>query len=38
VPSRRRTCTLDGNWLWMHNGLIRDFTRVQHELQLQVAD
>ena len=27
-----------GRWLWMHNGLIREFPRVQRELQLQVAD
>jgi predicted glutamine amidotransferase len=27
-----------GKWLWMHNGLIREFPRVQRELQMQVAD
>src|SRR5438093_8176505 len=27
-----------GRWLWMHNGLIREFPRVQRELQMQVAD
>jgi predicted glutamine amidotransferase len=27
-----------GNWLWMHNGLIREFPRVQRKLQMQVAD
>jgi predicted glutamine amidotransferase len=27
-----------GKWLWMHNGLIREFPRVQRELQLQVSD
>ena len=27
-----------GRWLWMHNGLIREFPRVQRELQLRVAD
>jgi predicted glutamine amidotransferase len=25
-----------GNWLWMHNGLIRDFTRVRRELAFAV--
>jgi predicted glutamine amidotransferase len=27
-----------GRWLWMHNGLIRDFTRVRRELTLAVDD
>jgi predicted glutamine amidotransferase len=27
-----------GQWLWMHNGLIRDFPRVQRRLQLEVGD
>jgi predicted glutamine amidotransferase len=27
-----------GNWLWMHNGLIRDFHRVRRELVLAVDD
>src|SRR4029453_11751982 len=27
-----------GKWLWMHNGLIRDFTRVRRELVLAVDD
>ena len=27
-----------GRWLWMHNGLIRDYPKVQRELQLRVAD
>ena len=27
-----------GNWLWMHNGLIRDFHRVRRELLLAVDD
>lgn len=27
-----------GNWLWMHNGLIRDYPTVRRELQLRVAD
>jgi predicted glutamine amidotransferase len=27
-----------GKWLWMHNGLIREFPLVQRELQLQVSD
>jgi glutamine amidotransferase len=27
-----------GNWLWMHNGLIREYTQVRRELQLRVAD
>jgi predicted glutamine amidotransferase len=27
-----------GRWLWMHNGLIRDFTRVRRELVLAVDD
>jgi predicted glutamine amidotransferase len=27
-----------GRWLWMHNGLIREFPKVQRELQLHVAD
>jgi glutamine amidotransferase len=27
-----------GNWLWMHNGAIREFPRVQRELQVKVSD
>src|SRR5262245_48986673 len=27
-----------GKWLWMHNGLIRDFARVRRELLSVVAD
>jgi glutamine amidotransferase len=27
-----------GRWLWMHNGLIRDFPVVKRELQLRVDD
>jgi glutamine amidotransferase len=27
-----------GNWLWMHNGLIREFARVKRELLLAVDD
>jgi predicted glutamine amidotransferase len=27
-----------GNWLWMHNGLIREFARVRRELVLAVDD
>jgi glutamine amidotransferase len=27
-----------GRWLWMHNGLIRDFTRFRRELTLAVDD
>jgi predicted glutamine amidotransferase len=27
-----------GNWLWMHNGLIREFARVRRELTLAVDD
>lgn len=27
-----------GRWLWMHNGLIRDFPRVRRELALAVDD
>ena len=27
-----------GRWLWMHNGLIREYPRVRRELQLRVAD
>jgi len=27
-----------GHWLWMHNGLIRDFQRVKRELALAVED
>jgi predicted glutamine amidotransferase len=27
-----------GNWLWMHNGLIRDFPRMRRELVLAVDD
>ena len=27
-----------GRWLWMHNGLIREYARVRRELQLRVAD
>ena len=27
-----------GRWLWMHNGLIRDFPRVKRELVLAVDD
>jgi predicted glutamine amidotransferase len=27
-----------GRWLWMHNGLIREFPRVKRELALAVAD
>jgi glutamine amidotransferase len=27
-----------GNWLWMHNGLIREFPRVRRELVLAVDD
>jgi predicted glutamine amidotransferase len=27
-----------GNWLWMHNGLIREFPRVRRELVLTVDD
>ena len=27
-----------GRWLWMHNGLIREYPRVQRDLQLRVAD
>jgi glutamine amidotransferase len=27
-----------GNWLWMHNGLIREFPRVRRELTLAVDD
>ncbi len=27
-----------GRWLWMHNGLIRDFPRVRRELTLAVDD
>ena len=26
-----------GRWLWMHNGLIRDFHRIKRELVLAVA-
>jgi len=26
-----------GRWLWMHNGLIREYPRVRRELQLRVA-
>ena len=26
-----------GRWLWMHNGLIRDFARVKRELAMSVA-
>lgn len=28
----------NGSWLWMHNGLIRDFPVVKRELQSAVAD
>ena len=27
-----------GRWLWMHNGLIRDFPRVRRELMLAIDD
>jgi glutamine amidotransferase len=27
-----------GRWLWMHNGLIRDYPKVKRELQLQIAE
>jgi glutamine amidotransferase len=27
-----------GQWLWMHNGLIRDFPQVERELRLRVAE
>jgi glutamine amidotransferase len=27
-----------GHWLWMHNGLVRDFQRVKRELALAVED
>jgi glutamine amidotransferase len=27
-----------GQWLWMHNGLIREYHQVKRELQLQVAE
>jgi predicted glutamine amidotransferase len=27
-----------GNWLWMHNGLVREFPRVKRELQLRIAE
>ncbi|HEY5661433.1 MAG TPA: class II glutamine amidotransferase [Gaiellaceae bacterium] len=27
-----------GRWLWMHNGLIREYPQVKRELQLRVAD
>jgi glutamine amidotransferase len=27
-----------GGWLWMHNGLIREFPSVKRELQLRIAD
>jgi len=27
-----------GNWLWMHNGLIRDFPRLRRELVLAIDD
>ena len=27
-----------GRWLWMHNGLVRDFQRVKRELTLAVED
>ena len=27
-----------GNWLWMHNGLIREFPRVRRELVLAIDD
>jgi predicted glutamine amidotransferase len=27
-----------GNWLWMHNGLIREFARVRRELVLSIDD
>jgi predicted glutamine amidotransferase len=27
-----------GNWLWMHNGLIREFPRVKRELVLAIDD
>jgi glutamine amidotransferase len=27
-----------GHWLWMHNGLIREYHQVKRELQLQVAE
>jgi predicted glutamine amidotransferase len=27
-----------GNWLWMHNGLIREFSRLKRELVLAVDD
>jgi predicted glutamine amidotransferase len=27
-----------GGWLWMHNGLIREYPQVRRELQLRIAD
>jgi glutamine amidotransferase len=27
-----------GQWLWMHNGLIREYPHVRRELQLRIAD
>jgi predicted glutamine amidotransferase len=27
-----------GNWLWMHNGLIREFTRLKRDLELAVDE
>jgi predicted glutamine amidotransferase len=26
----------NGSWLWMHNGLIRDFPKIKRELALEV--